>query len=73
MSSDTNLNLDFKKLSHCTKFSFLYFCEQLYLMKHNAEHTCESAIYHNQPSGVIKVQYTILSSTRPTTSNFECR
>ena len=60
MSSDTNLNLDFKELSHCIKFSFLYFCQQWYLMKHTTEHTCESAIYHNQSPNVIKkcdIQY----------------
>ena len=33
MSSDTNINLDHKVLSQCIKFSILYFCEQLFLMK----------------------------------------
>ena len=54
MSSDTNINLDHKELSQCIKFSILYFCEQLFLMKHTSEHTCESPIYHNESPDIIK-------------------
>ena len=54
MSSDTNINLDYKELGQCIKFSILYFCEQLFIMKHTSEHTCESAIYHNESPDIIK-------------------
>ena len=54
MSSDTNINLDHKELSQCIKISILYFGEQLFLMKHTSEHTCESAIYHNESPDIIK-------------------
>ena len=54
MSNDTNINLDYKELNQCIKFSILYFCEQLFLMKHTSEHTCERAIYHNESPDIIK-------------------
>ena len=32
----------------------MYFCEQTFLMKHTSEHTCETAIYHEQSPDLIK-------------------
>ncbi len=54
MSSDTYINIRHRDLKQCVKFAVVYFCEQLFLMKHNSEHTCESAIYHNQSPSLIK-------------------
>ena len=54
MSSDTYINIQHRQLKQCVKISAVYFCEQLFLMKHNSEHTCESAIYHNQTPELIK-------------------
>ena len=31
----------------------MYFCEQTFLMKHTSEHTCETAIYHEQSPDLI--------------------
>ena len=54
MSSDTYINLEKTQLEQCIKFGMVYFCEQLLLIKHNSEHTCESAIYHYQTGETIK-------------------
>ena len=54
MSSDTYINLNHNLLTQCVKFSVVYFCEQLYLVKHNSEHTCESAIYHHKGPEIIR-------------------
>ena len=54
MSTDTYITLNHKDLAHCFKFRNNYFCEQLQLVKHNSEHTCESAIYWNQPTALIR-------------------
>ena len=54
MSSDTYINLEKNQLEQCIKFGMVYFCEQLLLIKHNSEHTCESAIYHYQNADIIK-------------------
>ena len=53
MSSDTYLGMNKVQLDQCMKVSVVYFCEQLLLIKHKTEHTCESAIYHDQPFEVI--------------------
>ena len=48
MNRDTYINVDQPELKQCIKFSVMYFCEQTFLMKHTSEHTCETAIYHEQ-------------------------
>ena len=48
MNRDTYINVDQSELKQCIKFSVMYFSEQIFLMKHTSEHTCETAIYHEQ-------------------------
>ena len=48
MGSNTQINLDYNQLVHCTKYNILFFCEKMFLEKKGNEHTCESAIYTNQ-------------------------
>ena len=48
MNRDTYINLDQSELKQCIQFSVIYFCEQTFLMKHTSEHTCKTAIYHEQ-------------------------
>ena len=52
MSSSTYLALDSKQLPNC-RFSTTYYCENLFLVTHRSEHTCESAIYWNQSASFI--------------------
>ena len=52
MNRDTYINQP--ELKQCIKFSVMYFCEQTFLMKHTSEHTCETAIYHEQNPDTIK-------------------
>ena len=54
MNRDTYINVDHSELKQCIKFSVMYFCEQTFLMKHTSEHTCETAIYHEQSPNLIK-------------------
>ena len=54
MNRDTYINVDQSELKQCIKFSVMYFCEQTFLMKHTGEHTCETAIYHEQSPDLIK-------------------
>ena len=54
MNRDTYINVDQSELKQCIKFSVMYFCEQTFLMKHTSEHTCETAIYHEQSPDLIK-------------------
>ena len=54
MNRDTYINVDQSELKQYIKFSVMYFCEQTFLMKHTSEHTCETAIYHEQNPDIIK-------------------
>ena len=54
MNRDTCINVDQSELKQCIKFSVMYFCEQTFLMKHTSEHTCETAIYHEESPDLIK-------------------
>ena len=54
MNRGTYINVDQSDLKQCIKFSVMYFCEQTFLMKHTSEHTCETAIYHEQITDLIK-------------------
>ena len=53
MSSSTYLALGSKQLPNCRRFSTTYYCENLFLVTHRSEHTCESAIYWNQSASLI--------------------
>ena len=54
MNRNTYINVDQSELKQCIKFSVMYFCELTFLMKHTSEHTCETAIYHEQSPHLIK-------------------
>ena len=53
ISSLTYLALDSKQLPNCKKFSTTYCCENLFLVTHRSEHTCESVIYCNKSASLI--------------------
>ena len=50
----TYINVGQSELKQCIKLTVMYFCEQTFLMKHTSEHTCETAIYHEQSPDLIK-------------------
>ena len=59
MNRDIYINVDHSELKQCITFSLMYFCEQTFLMKHTSEHTCETAIYHEQSPDLIKDKFNI--------------
>ena len=54
MSDETYVDVKLDDLDQCIKISTVYFCERLMLIKHRSQHTCESAIYHNQVPEIVK-------------------
>ena len=54
MSDETYVDVKIDDLDQCIKISTVYFCERLMLIKHRSQHTCESAIYHNQEPEIVK-------------------
>ena len=61
MSSSTYLALDSKQLPICRRFSNTYYCENLFLVTHRSEHSCESAIYWNKSANLINEKNAILN------------
>ena len=53
MSSSTYLALDSKQLPNCRRYSTTYYCENLFLVTHRSECTCESTIYWNKSASLI--------------------
>ena len=75
MNRDTYINVGQSELKQYIKFSVMYFCEQTSLMKHTSEHTCETAIYHEQSPNLIKdkcnIQY--YSELNPTSQILDAK
>ena len=46
-----------KQLPNCKKFSTTYSCENLFLVTHRSEHTCESSIYWNKSASLINEKF----------------
>ena len=40
------------QISLCSKIGYMYYCEYAHLLKKHTEHTCMSAIYHDQSSEI---------------------
>ena len=54
MYSKVYMNIQYQDLVYCFHYNVFYFCKQTFLMKFNKEHTCKSAIYHNQHNDIIQ-------------------
>jgi len=61
MSNNQYMSLDMNDLIDCTQLGDTRYCENLHLVTHRTEHTCESAIFWNESVSVIdekcEVQY----------------
>ena len=53
MSSSTYLALDSEQLPNCRRLRTTYSCENLFVVTHRSEHTCECAIYWNDSASLI--------------------
>ena len=38
----------------CKQIKHIYFCEELFLVKHKTKHSCESALFYNLESAFVK-------------------
>ena len=53
-SNLTYINIRTQELRQCKKVSTEYFCEELFLVKDRSKHSCESALYFNLSTDIIK-------------------
>ena len=53
-NADYYVQLEIEELFMCKQISHIYFCEELFLVKHKTKHSCESALFYNLDSELIR-------------------
>ena len=43
-----------QELETCKKFSYEFYCEELFVVRHKTQHSCQSVIYFDLGTDVIK-------------------
>ena len=53
-NKDYYIQLVVPELVMCKKIRHIYYCEELFLVKHKTKHSCESAIFYNLPKEAVQ-------------------
>ena len=54
LNSETKISLRQQELRSCKKIGCEFYCEELFVVKHKTSYSCESAIYFNLTTDIIK-------------------
>ena len=54
LNSETYISLRHQELRSCKRNSHEFYCKELFVVKHKWSYSCESAIYFNLPTDIIK-------------------
>ena len=54
LNSETYISLIVHELNTCKKIGYEFYCEELFVVRHKTKHTCESAIYFDLGTDIIK-------------------
>ena len=54
VNSETYISLRIQELEACKKIGYEFYCEELFVVKHRTQHSCESAIYFDLGADIIK-------------------
>ena len=54
LNSETYISLRQQELRSCKRIGYEFFCEELFVVKHKSSYICESAIYFNLTTDIIK-------------------
>ena len=54
LNSETYISLRQKELRSCKKIGYEFYCKELFVVKHKFSYSCESAIYFNLMTDIIK-------------------
>ena len=54
LNSETYISLRHQELRSCKKIGYEFYCEELFIVKHKSSYSCESAIYFNLTTDIIK-------------------
>ena len=53
-TNDYYIQLEIEELFMCKQIKHIYFCEELFLVKHKTKHSCESALFYDLESTLVK-------------------
>ena len=53
-NNDYYIQLEIEELFMCKQIKHIYFCEELFLVKHKTKHSCESALFYDLKSALVK-------------------
>ena len=54
LNSETYISLRQQELRSCKRIGYEFYCEELFIVKHKSSYSCESAIYLNLTTDIIK-------------------
>ena len=54
LNSETYISLRQQELRTCERISYEFYWEELFVVKHKTSYSCESAIYFNLDTNIIK-------------------
>ena len=54
LNSETYISLRQQELRSCKRIGYEFYCEELFIVKHKSSYSCESAIYFNLTTDIIK-------------------
>ena len=54
LNSETCISLRQQELRSCKKSGYEFYCKELFIVKHKSSYSCESAIYFNLTTDIIK-------------------
>ena len=54
LNSETYISLTHQELRSCKKIGNKFYCEELFVVKHKSSYSCESAIYFNLTTDIIR-------------------
>ena len=54
LNSETYISLTQQELRTCKRIGYTFYCQELFVVKHKTSYSCESAIYFNLETNIIK-------------------
>ena len=54
LNSETYISLRIQELETCKRIGYEFYCEELFVVKHKTQYSCESAIYFDLGADIIK-------------------
>ena len=57
LNSETYINICQQELATCKRIGYEFYCKELFVVRHKSIHSCESAIYFDLDTNIIKKNY----------------